>query len=87
MKKILFTLTLLFVSILSYSQTYEIVRNPKVEQAFTIENIDSLEVKIETLRHNTDTVRYILSEWTTIKIHPRTNVGPVVLGIKEEEIK
>jgi len=83
MRKLL-TIILISLSGFTYAQTpvYEIIKNPKVEQAFTQENIDSLEVKILQLRHQTETVYYEVSEWTTVKIYP---IIQKLNAIKEEQ--
>ncbi len=82
MKKLFLTTTLIFISLLGFSQDYIIEKNPKVEQVFTTEDIDSLEVKVKILQHQTDTVYYDMTQWVRVVILPKTKK---LVGIKEEK--
>jgi len=72
----------MFISLAGFSQDYKIEKNPKVEQVFTTQNIEILEVKVKELQHPTDTIYYEITKWTTVVIFPKTRK---LVGIKEEK--
>lgn len=62
------------------SLQYEIIKHPKVEQGFTVQDMDSLRQIFLSVRKDVDTVYYEVSPYVTFKIYPRGLVGT----IKEE---
>ena len=78
MKKLLL-ISLFLVPFIGLSQTYEIKQETKVEEFLTKESMDTINLKVATLAHPTDTIYYNLSIYTTIIIYPKK-----IITIKKE---
>ncbi|MCB0477682.1 MAG: hypothetical protein KDC84_05940 [Crocinitomicaceae bacterium] len=73
-----FVMTVLSVS--AQNVEYEVIKHPKVEEAFTVQNMDSLHVVFQSMQKDLDTVYFQISPYTMFKIYPKG-----LVGTKEEE--
>ncbi len=73
MKKYLILLVIVLMSVFVYGQSFEIESKSKIEQLFTVEEMDSIKSKVNELilTNKSDTIYYDYSLLTTIIIYQK----------------